>query len=356
MPRLALAAPQPLDARTGGCIYNRRMVDELRLLGWDADVLPLDRTFPHPTAGALDDAGRAMAALPPGTIVAVDSLALGAMPDLVAAESTRLRVAALMHLPLAADLARDPADAAGLEPGERRALHAAALVIVTGAAALPLLERYELPPHRIRIVEPGTDTAPLARGARASRANHVDVLCVAALNPLKGHDVLIEALARVRDARWHLTCAGDVTRHAETAERVREAAVRLGVGDRVTFAGELDSSELEARYDRADVAVSASRQETYGMAVAEALARGLPVVATITGAAGDLLGDRHRAGLLVPPGDVDALSLALARIISDSDLRANLASNARRVRDELPGWPLAARRFAAALEGIPAHG
>jgi glycosyltransferase involved in cell wall biosynthesis len=124
----------------------------------------------------------------------------------------------------------------------------------------------------------------------------------------------------------------------------------LHLEDRITLAGELDAAELDGYYDRADVFVLATLQETYGMAVAEALARGLPVVSTTTGAIADLVGDD--AGLLVPPGDTRALAGALGRIVSDDSLRARLAAGARRVRERLPTWERAAAEMAAALEHL----
>ena len=107
---------------------------------------------------------------------------------------------------------------------------------------------------------------------------------------------------------------------------------------------------LDEYYDRADVFVLATLQETYGMAVAEALARGLPVVSTTTGAIPDLVG--ADAGLLVPPGNAAALAEALARVIGDEQLRAQLSAGARRVRDRLPDWEHACSEMAAALEQL----
>ena len=102
----------------------------------------------------------------------------------------------------------------------------------------------------------------------------------------------------------------------------------------MSLVGELDASALEDFYDRSDLFVLATLRETYGMAVAEALAHGLPVVSTRTGAIPDLVGSD--AGLLVPPGDVQALTDALSRVIGDADLRARLAAGARDVRPTLP--------------------
>ena len=346
-----LVVPGHLGERTGGYLYDRRIVEGLRRLGWAVDVLELDASFPYPTPAALEQAADALAAVAAGTIAIVDSLALGAMPDLITHEAPRLRIVALVHLPLAAACDLDREAAARFEDGERRALRAAALVIVTGSATLPLIAKHELARDRVLVVEPGTDRAPLARGSGGHR---LELLSVATLNPGKGHEDLLVALSAVPHREWHLTCAGSLTRHPETADRVRETIAKLGLEDRVSLAGDLEGTALEACYDSADVFVLATRQETYGMAVAEAVAHGLPVVATTTGAIPDLIGSG--AGLLVPVGDTPALVEALSRVLGDAGLRARLAQGARRTRDQLRTWEETCGRFAAALNSLASDG
>jgi len=274
------------------------------------------------------------------------------MPDIVERESARLHIVALVHLPIAAAVALAPDMAARFKAGERRALLASRLVVITGAAAVPLLAEYGLPDQHVVVVEPGTHPASLARGSGESTPH---LLCVATLNPGKGHEVLLRALASIDPgAAWRLTCAGSLTRHPAIAARVRALARELALEDRVSFVGDLDAEALDHCYGTVDLFVLATLQETYGMAVAEALAHGLPVVSTSTGAIPALVGDD--AGLIVAPGDVSALAGALAGVIADSDLRARLAAGARRVRDQLPTWNHAAARMAAALEGLATHG
>lgn len=343
--------PGRIDTLTGGYIYDRRMVEGLRERGWSVAVRELDESFPHPTAAALEHASRVIAAVRPGTIVIVDGLAFGAMPEVIEREASRVRIVALVHLPLAADVGLDAETAIRLETAERRALADAALVIVTGMATLALLARYGIASSKIVVVQPGTERAPVARG---SGEGPLHLLSVATLNPGKGHEILLRALAEVPHRDWRLTCAGSVRRHPATVDRVRAAARRLGLEDRVALVGELDAEKLAECYDGADLFVLATLQETYGMAVAEALAHGLPVVSTTTGAIPDLVG--RDAGLLVPPGSIEALTDALSRVMGDAALRERLADGARRVRDWLPSWELALGGMAAALERVAADG
>lgn len=347
---VALVVPGNLDARTGGYIYDRHIVDGLRAKGWVVDVHQLDDSFPRPSPAATQHADAVLAGLTGGTLTLIDSLAVGAMPAIIERHAGRLRIVALVHLPLAADVGIDAGTAAQFAEDEGRALAAAALVVVTGQATQSLLAPYNLRRDRIVIIEPGTDPAPLARGSSGSP---VQLLSVATLNPGKGHLDLVTALAHVPSRNWQLTCAGSLTRHPSTAAAVRATVRELRIEDRVSLEGELDAATLADRYDRSDVFVLATLRETYGMAVAEALARGLPIVSTMTGAIPDLVG--NGAGLLVTPGDRPALTDALTRVVEDREERARLAEGAHRVRETLPAWDVSVAKMAAALESI-SHG
>jgi glycosyltransferase involved in cell wall biosynthesis len=351
MHSVVLIIPGRLDTRTGGYLYDRRVAEGLRQRGWSVEVRQLDESFPHPTKAALANAAEVVASLRDSACLLIDGLALGAMPEIIEHEAVRLRIAALVHLPLGADVSIEPLLVRRLQAGEHRALAAAALIIVTGAATIAMLDRYDIARDRIVVVEPGTMRAPLARG---SSGLPLQLLSVATVNPNKGHEILLEALAAIPDRNWHLTCAGSVTRHPQTADRVRAAMRRLELEDHVELVGELDAAGLHECYDRADVFVLASLQETYGMAVAEAVARGLPVVGTRTGAIPDLVG--QDAGLLVPAGNIDALAEALARVIGDASLRSRLADGAKRVRERLRSWEQAIDEMTVALGRLETHG
>jgi len=341
---LVFMIPGDLEALTGGYGYDRRIVDGLRALEWHVEVQALDGSFPTPTLFAREDARRRFAAAGDAAVVLVDGLAFGALAAEAEEERRRLRLVALVHHPLADETGLDSPTAASLEASERRALATARLVIVTSRATGAALSRYGIGADRIVVVEPGTDPAPLARG---STGRSVQLLCVASVIPRKGHETLIEALSRLRQLPWHLTCVGG-ERDPQTAARVRAMIAQYELLDRVTFTGDLHQPELNREYDSADVFVLPTFHEGYGMVVSEALARGLPVISCPTGAITELVAPE--AGLLVPAGDVAALATALAEVIGHRDTRVRLATGARRVRDTLPTWDAASRRMSAALE------
>ena len=342
---LVFMIPGDLDTLTGGYGYDRRVIDGLRALGWTVDVQTLDGSFPSPTLFAREDVRRRFAALDDGTVVLVDGLAFGTLAAEAERERYRLRLVALVHHPLADETGIDGATAASLEASERRALATTRLVVVTSRATADALSRYGVSGDRVVVVEPGTDAASLARG---SAGGLVQLLCVASLIPRKGHEVLIEALARLRQLSWHLTCVGSTDRDRETADRVRAMLAQYELGDRVTFTGDLRQPELDRQYDHADVFVLPTFHEGYGMVVGEAIARGLPVISCPTGAIAELV--MPDAGILVPPGDVEQLAGVLADVIEHRETRLRLAAGARQVRNRLPTWDAASRRMAAALE------
>ena len=359
--RLCFLLPGDPATRTGGYGYDRAIVAGLREAGWVLHQPPLPDGFPWPDAEALAAAEAALAALADGTLVLADGLAFGALPALAERHARRLRWVALVHHPLALEAGLSAAQRDALFDSERRALACARRVIVTSAATARALSDYGVPADRIRVVPPGT--APVAAAAprqavsAAAAAGHpaaaaVALLCVATLTPRKGHALLAEALAGLRDRPWTLHCAGSTTRDPATTADLRRRVAALGLAHRVVLHGELDDAALDRLYRRCDAAVLATSHEGYGMALAEAMAHGQPIVSTAAGAIPDLV--PPGAGLLVPPGDVPALRQALGRLLDDAALRARLSAGALAAARTLPTWPAAVAACAAVLREVGA--
>jgi glycosyltransferase involved in cell wall biosynthesis len=344
---VAFVVPGPLGTLTGGYGYDRSIVDGLRRLGWSVVTRELTGSYPMPSTADRAAAARVLADLPDAALVIVDGLALGALPSEAERERGRLRIVALVHHPLADETGLDADTRSRLAASERRALACARHVVVTSAPTARLLAAYDVEPARVSVVEPGTHPAPLARG---SQTGCIAMLCVATLTPRKGHALLFRALAAIRDAEWTLTCVGSRELDPMLTTRLRAELQSLGVAGRVSLPGEMVGDALAARYDAADVFVLATHFEGYGMAVAEALARGLPVISTTTGAIPALVGDN--AGLLVPPGDGDAFARALRQFVDDASLRRRLSDGARAVRASLPTWDDAARKMAQVMASV----
>jgi glycosyltransferase involved in cell wall biosynthesis len=310
---------------SGGNAYDRRVCNGLADAGWTVHVHEVPGSWPWPDAQSYAALAAALSRIPDGALVLVDGLVASPAPEVLVPESTRLRLVALVHMPLG-------------DEREGAALSAAASVVTTSAwARRVLLELYSLPSDRVHVAEPGVDRGELAPGTATAGA----LLSVAAVIPGKGHDVLLDALAPLADLPWQCLCVGSLERDPMFVERLRRRLVAEKMDERVRFSGPRAGAELDDSYSAADVLVLPSRAETYGMVVAEALARGLPVVAAEVGGVPEALGhgaDGTRPGLLVPPDDPPALRDALRAWLEDADLRGRLRRAARERRESLAGW------------------
>ncbi|HEU5475541.1 MAG TPA: glycosyltransferase family 4 protein [Actinophytocola sp.] len=331
---------------SGGNLYDRRMSEILS--SWVNEV-SVPGSWPLPDRAARAELAMTLAALPDGSVVLVDGLVACGVPEVIVPAAKRLRLAVLLHLPLGDETGLPATLATDLDARERETLQAVTAVVATSPwAARRLISHHGLDPNRVHVAPPGTDPAPLAHGTDG----YSRLLCVASVTPRKGQDVLVEALAGVADLPWYCECIGAVSSHPGYVERLLRLISLRGLSGRITLAGPLPPTDLAPRYSAADLVVLPSRAETYGMAVTEALARGVPVLASAAGALPDTLGkgpDGGVPGILVPPGDAAALSNALRRFLTEARLRDRLRSSARDRRRLLEDWDMAARRLAGVL-------
>jgi glycosyltransferase involved in cell wall biosynthesis len=333
-------------APSGGNVYDRRVSDGLSSLGWNVDEILVGGEWPQPDAAALAELRTALDNLDSGELVLFDGLVACGIPEIVVPAARRLRVVVLVHLRLAAETGL-PADIRDdLDRREREVLHAAHAVIATSPwAASELATHHGLPVNRVHSVNPGVDRAPLASGTDgASR-----LLCVASVTPRKGHDLLIDALLSIDDLDWHLVCVGALHHAPDHVAKLRSLVKSRSACEKVEFVGPLHGDELEQSYNAADLFTLTSRAETYGMVVTEALARGLPVLATNVDplpATVGLAPDGAVPGLLVPP---DGLAPALRSWLTDPDLRRRLRAAARDRRGMLTPWADTSKDLARVL-------
>jgi glycosyltransferase involved in cell wall biosynthesis len=349
--KIVFVVPGSLSQLTGGYLFDKRVIDGLREAGRSVEVRELPGTFvPMADETALAAGDALLSALSEQDVAVIDGLALPAFGRALTPEfaATR-RLIGFVHHPLAREtgLAEYAKDAlAGLE-GRLMTRLKGVLCPSTGTAWA--VEEYGVPRERIAVAPPGTEK-PARPPHHVAHSGPQRLLAVGTISPRKGHLVLIEALAEVADRPWELSCIGSLTRDPTTLTALQHAIARHGFKERVQLLGERPAEQLAEAYTAADVFVLPSYYEGYGMAFAEALAHGLPVVAT--SAVADTV--PAEASLLVPPGDVAALASALRLLLDNAQLRARLAAGATKAGAALPDWKTAIDRWVAAFDRLAA--
>lgn len=343
---LSFAIPGDLDLPTGGYVYDRRVIAMLPDYGVEPSVIALPGSFPNPTAADLDETARLLAMAPASAALMVDGLALGAIPA-GHLDHVRAPLIALVHHPLCLEAGISADRASAFEASEKAALARARHVVVTSPSIKRILvEQFAVQLAKITVAEPGTD--PAARATGTGTPFHV--LCVGAVSPRKGYHVLVEALTGLIDLDWRVTICGATDRDPATVAALERQIDAAGLGERVRLAGTVVPATLQRFYETADLFVLPSLFEGYGMVLAEAMARGLPIVTTTGGAAAETVPDA--AALKVPPADAAALASALDRAIRDKRLRTRLADASWDTGRTLPPWTETTRRIASVVMSV----
>ena len=350
--RVHVIVPEGFDhpgQPTGGNIYDRRICAGLAQAGWDVRVATVAVAWPVRDPRAHAGLARVVSAIPDGETVLIDGLLASPAVAQLLPHTGRLRMTVLVHMPLATAVDTHGADA---ECSEWSVLHAAAGVVVTSEwTRRQVLARYAIPPGRVHVARPGVD-----RVAAPPRPVRGRLICVGVLSRHKGQDLLVEALAGLADRDWHCVLAGSPDRDPEFVGHLRTRITGLGYDHRVQLSGVLTGAALSHAYTTADLLVAPSRAETYGMTVTEALAHGLPVIATTVGGLPEAFGataDGTGPGQLVPPEDPAALAAALGDWLDDEAHRRRLRAAVRQRQPALRGWAQTTQEIAHALTAQP---
>ncbi len=357
--RLTFAYPGDLQTLTGGYLYDKRILQALGEAGWDVASVALGDGFPWPNAQTTLAAMERLCDTPQDRLLVIDGLALGALGDNTRRLTQHHPYIALVHHPLARESGLSAEQAKRLFESEIVTLKNAQGVIVTShITAQTLINDYAVEPDKLHVVIPGIDRPEIepepesakAAATSGSETETLRLLSVGAIVPRKGFDVLVRALHAVADRHWTLTIVGDPTRSPTTASALRAQIASLGLTDRVVLAGSVSPAALAEHYRRADVFVLASHYEGYGMAYAEALSWGLPIIGTTAGAIKQTV--PKDAGLLVAPGEPVPLINALTQMLDDPCSRQAFTDTSRQYGQGLPSWQASGEAFAHALTQI----
>jgi len=324
---------------SGGNIYDRRLCDELARWGWSVREHLVPGSWPSPDPADQNRFKELLAGLPDRSVVLVDGLIASAAESLVGAAG-RLRVVVLLHMPNAT------------ERTEAAVFRSVAAVVTTSQWSRGrVIAQHGLPVDRVWAAIPGVDPVRPAVGSASGR----NLLVVGPVTPAKGHDMLIAALAEIADLDWHCTCVGALDLAPDFVASLAAEAQRLGISDRIEFTGPLSRAALDDIRSQADLLVSASRREAFGMAVAEGLAAGIPVIATDVGGQCEAVGcapDGTVPGALIPVDDAKRLASDLRRWLTDPAARNRWRNAASQRSEQLASWAKTAQTVSTVLSTI----
>jgi D-inositol-3-phosphate glycosyltransferase len=219
---------------------------------------------------------------------------------------------------------------------ERRVMGSADAIIVSTAQERDDLARlYQTSPHKVRIIPAGVDLG-LFRSLDKTQARKElglsekkVILYVGRIEPIKGLDILVSALALLEDmGDTRLLVVGGRPGQDEELDRLKSLAARLGISDMVTFTGAVPQAELPTYYSAADVFVLPSYSESFGLVALEAMACGIPVVASRVGGPSTFVKDGE-TGYLIPWRCPEPFAQRLDMLLSNPGLRDKMGEAAR---------------------------
>lgn len=340
----AFAIPGDHRQKTGGFIYERRLLEGLQASGRPVRhiVLPAESAAAEQSPEVRAEVARLLS-LPPDLPLILDGLVFAAMPT-EALGRLACPVVAMLHHPMGMEDGLAPALSRRLLAQEAANLAHAAQVVVTSEHTRQTYIRLGADPARITVALPGYDgPRNLPRVEAGPR-----ILSVGLLARRKGHDVLIRALAQVADLDWTARIVGK-THDPAVAADLAALIAGLGLAGRIELAGEISDEALSEAYRSARIFALATRYEGYGMALAEALCHGLPIVTCDTGAVPDTVGD---TALLAPPGNAEAFAAHLRTLLTSQPARRDLGERSRRLGRRLPRWPQTAAIMGTVLDAL----
>jgi len=329
---------------TGGYLYHRRLAD---LAPRHAARLEFVSVPARPFPLAIVDGPRVLRALAHigADVVVLDSIAAAFVGPWLRSRAPAAPMIGMLHQP-PGGIDHGPVRTYVQTRLDRMAYARVPRLLVASDSLAEELIRRGVRSDRVAVVPPGRDVAPspgpppgdLRRGRKAG------FLCVGNWVARKGILELLDAFAQVESDSATLHLVGDTATDRRYGQRVLGRLIQLDLTERVVVHGPVSVGEVAALYGAADVFVLPSLKEPYGTVYGEAMAYGLPVVGW---RAGNLpyLAEHEREGLLVEPGDLQALTAALQRLANDADLRTRLGGAARLKALRRPTWDEVAALF-----------
>lgn len=346
--RILFVIPGDINLPTGGYRYDKEIINAWKGSGIDVELVSLQGNYPFPNERDKAKALDTIKDFPDADIAVVDGLLGGASPEFINALSKIIPVTALIHHPLCLENGLDEENATALKASEQKGLEYISQIITTSPATTKTVAKlFGFDDDKIHTVLPGVKRTQTSQG---SENQTVHLLCVGSVIERKGHKILLQALNSLKHLDWRLDCYGSTEFDKELFDQIQDIIKTENLSKKVEFHGAVSDEKLEASYTISDIFVLPSLFEGYGMVYAEAIVRGLPVIATTAGAIPDTVPET--CGILVEPNNSKMLAQALEKLISNEELRNKFRQNAIAAEPTFPTWQSSATQFAEILKDI----
>ena len=337
--------PGDIETLAGSYIYDKRIIEGLKAKGHTVNLQRLADDFPFPSDESLVQCKKIVKSIPKSEPIIVDSLAFGVIPEILEDVAATNPIIALIHVPLSVDPIYSAYQRTLLTSNEQEAFKLASKFVVTSEYTLDVLLNLGIEMPQIKLVVPGIDDFP-------QKKNFPDkpfkLLSIANMCRSKDHSILVRALSALKDKDWLLDCYGNLDMDREYLSDLQAMIRKNHLQEKILIHGIVSGQELTNAFLNADLFVHPSDFEIYGMALSEALAHGIPVVASTGG--GICKTVPSKMGQFFKPGDVYGLQSILEELFENQDVYKKLWTNAQFYKERAQTWAKSIDLFETALK------
>ena len=345
--QLHLLVPGDINTLTGGYIYNKRMVNGLLEMGHNIKVYSIAVDFPFPSPESRQQFVNIINAIPKDETIIIDSLAFGAIPELLRKIKLNHPIIALIHMPLSVRNEFTDVQNKRLSILEKKAFTYADLIVVTSAFTMNLLKELGVDPLKIVVVLPGVEV--LSHKNKYALFPY-KLITVSNFTRNKGHLLLVDALNEIKYLNWTLDCYGNTDFDPEYVDTISRLIDFNNLTDKIFIHGPITGNELSKAYVNSDLLIHPSEFETYGMVLTEAMAHGVPVIASAGGAIAQTV--PASIGAFFKVNDSKSLQQTIKELLLDSNKYQNLCKEASNYINQAQSWAKSIKDFENALKVI----
>ena len=324
---------------SGGNLYNQRIIEGLKNKGINLKFIPL-KNFPFPKEEDIEELRNYLDKTSGDHLVVIDSLVLGAVPGLVEHYRKRYKIIGLIHLPLHLNIRYDEETREKFRQQDLHSFQKVYSLVVPSPYTKNILTGMGVSASKIEVIRPGQDTYIKDREYSEKPSN---LLCVSNISRRKRQLDLLKALSGLKGYDWKLTLCGNPGFDPEYYTDLKLFMEQNVLGERIKFTGQLPPQEIHDYYKQADLFIFPSDFESHPMALAEAMAFKLPVVASLNGANQVIL--EPEIARFYKTGDVSELQTILKELMVRKSTYAKLTTAYNTLHLNLPTWEESIDRF-----------